>query len=156
MTEHKFTDEEVIKAIEVCAKAECWGDCKDMSCPAATHQGCRFYLRTDEDYEGVIQDEMLKDALDLIKRQKAEIKHLEDTLCGKLSASAAFAIKYMDRKGKEVVREIKAEAIKEFAQRLKTYYRNLDKTAGGLVEYHIDQIAKEFLERGAADSQDNH
>lgn len=76
MTEHKFTDEEVIKALECCAKAKCWGDCVDMSCPAATHKGCRFYLRTDEDYEGVIQDEMLKDALDLIKRQKAEIERL--------------------------------------------------------------------------------
>ena len=48
-----------------------------MGCPAATKQGCRFYLRTDEDYEGVIQTEMLKDALDLINRQKEEIENLK-------------------------------------------------------------------------------
>ena len=77
MTEHKFTDEEVIKALEICPKAECWGDCEDMGCPAASRQGCRFYLRTDEDHEGVIQTEMLKDALDLINRQKAEIERLK-------------------------------------------------------------------------------
>ena len=51
------------------------------------------------------------------------------------------------------VEKAKAEAITEFAERLKTYYRNLDRTAGGLVEYHIDQIVKEFC--GATDSQDN-
>jgi hypothetical protein len=78
MTDHKFTDEEVIKALEICTKAKCWGDCEDMGCPAASRQGCRFYLRTDEDYEGVIQDEMLKDALDLINRQKAEIAYWMD------------------------------------------------------------------------------
>lgn len=73
MTDHKFTDEELQKCIECCIKAETWGDCEDMGCPATTKQGCRFYLRTDEDYDGVIQTEMLKDSLDLIKRQKAEI-----------------------------------------------------------------------------------
>jgi hypothetical protein len=43
---------------------------------------------------------------------------------------------------------IKAEVVKEFAERLKTYYRNLDKTAGALIEYHIDEIVKEMLEGG--------
>lgn len=76
MTDHKFTDKEIIKALEICAKSECWGDCEDMGCPAAMKHGCHFYLRTDEDYEGVIQTEMLKDALDLINRQKAEIERL--------------------------------------------------------------------------------
>lgn len=77
MTDHKFTDDDVIKALEICAKSKCWGDCKDMGCPAATKQGCYFHLRTDEDYEGVIQDEQLKDALALIYNQKAKIEALQ-------------------------------------------------------------------------------
>ena len=40
----------------------------------------------------------------------------------------------------------KKEAIKEFAERLKKYYGNLNSnTAAGLVEYHIEQIKEEML-----------
>jgi 2C-methyl-D-erythritol 2,4-cyclodiphosphate synthase len=60
-------------------------------------------LRTDEDYEGVVQDEMLKDALDLINRQKAEIEEQDQAI-----------INALRRMG-----EIRAEAIKEFSDRLK-------------------------------------
>lgn len=45
-------------------------------------------------------------------------------------------------------RKFKAEAVKEFAERLKTYYRNIDKTAGALINYTIDQKLKEFLGEG--------
>ena len=70
-----------------------------------------------------------KQAVDLINRQREEIEVIKETTA-----------------------EIRYEAIKEFAERLKAYYRNLERTAGGLVEYHIDQIVKEFC---GADSQDN-
>lgn len=73
MAEHKFTDEELQKCIECCIKAETWGDCETMACPASTRHGCRFYLRTDDDYENTIYIEILKDVLDLINRQKAEV-----------------------------------------------------------------------------------
>lgn len=43
------------------------------------------------------------------------------------------------------VEKAKAEAVKEFAEGLKTYYRNLDKSAGALIEYTIDQKLKEHL-----------
>ena len=42
-----------------------------------------------------------------------------------------------------------AETIKEFADRPKTYYRHLDRTAGGLVEYHIDEVVKEMTSSDA-------
>ncbi len=136
MTEHKFTDEEVIRALGICAKAECFGDCEDMGCPAATKQGCRFYLRTDEDYEGVIQDEMLKDALDLINRQKEEIERL----------MAEAKIDERETKCTRIHRDTaRAEAIKEFAERLK---REL--ITGGiypvLVKKSIDNLLKEMTE----------
>ena len=42
---------------------------------------------------------------------------------------------------------IRAEAIDEFAHRLKKFYGKLGgKTVGGSVKYHIDQIAKEMKE----------
>lgn len=51
-------------------------------------------------------------------------------------------------KTSQTLATVKAEAVKEFAERLKTYYSHLDRTAGGLVEYHIDQVVKETLEGG--------
>lgn len=41
----------------------------------------------------------------------------------------------------------KREAVKEFADRLKAYYKSLEGsfTVAAVVEYHIDQIAKEML-----------
>lgn len=43
--------------------------------------------------------------------------------------------------------EIRAAAIKEFADRLKKYYNILNSTTSSvLVAYHIDQVAKEMLE----------
>ena len=130
MTEHKFTDEEVIRALGCCLTVDV--------------KGCGECPYRDEN----CINRIMTDALDLINRQKAEINSLEDTLCGKLSASAAAIIEDADGKCKEMERSLISEAVTEFAERLKTYYRSLDKTAGALVEYHIDQIAKEMLEGG--------
>ena len=80
MSGRKFTDEEVIKALEHCGS----------SCSSEACVGCPF------DEKGVCtetENALAIFALDLINRQKAEIKSLKDTLCGKLSASAALAIK---------------------------------------------------------------
>ena len=85
MTDHKFTDEEIIKALECCTLGDCF--------PCAYGNigvGCR--------------DKMNADALDLIKRQKAEIEELREII-------------FTDRS--EAIKNLKAEAIKEFAERLK-------------------------------------
>ena len=107
MTEHKFTDEEIIKLVRVYAEREC-GKCnvKNLGiCCGSCFIGA------------------IKEALDLIKRQKAEIAFWQD--------AAANA---------------KKEAVKAFADRLKKYYGNLNSnTAAGLVEYHIEKIKEEML-----------
>ena len=72
-----MTDNEIIKALECCRKAQTIGDCQALGCPASTPAGCRYYLGTDEDFEGVLYYEMLKDATALINRQKAEIESLK-------------------------------------------------------------------------------
>ena len=63
MTDHKFTDEEVIKALECCVKSESVSAC--MS-------GCPLY---EADYCPCIDsaNALTEYALDLINRQKAEI-----------------------------------------------------------------------------------
>ncbi len=80
MSERKYTDEEIVKALE-CFGADCKG------CPFI-YQGC-FDC-------GSIPTEFLESVLALINRQKAEIEELR-------------MVAFMDR----------AEAIKEFAERLK-------------------------------------
>ena len=149
MTEHKFTDEEIIKAMDICQKSERWGDCENMGCPAAAKQGCRFYLRTDEDYEGVVQDEMLKDALDLINRQNGKITIQQKIIDDR--AKEIFRYDSFIRDLHKQIETVKAEAVKEFAEMLKKYYRHIDKTSGALIEYHIDKKAKEFLGEGGDD-----
>lgn len=62
MTEHKFTDEEIIKALECCCKDNYEGDCP--KCPLQLNGNCNVILA--------------EHALDLINRQKAEIAFWQD------------------------------------------------------------------------------
>lgn len=109
MTEHKFTDEEIIKALELCFALKGTSE----TCAKCPYHSFGKLCKVERD----------KDALDLINRQKEEIEIIKETTA-----------------------EIRYEAVKEFAERLKTYYRNLDKTAGALIEFHIDEIVKGMLE----------
>ena len=86
MTNHKVTDEEIIKALELCNEGE---DDACVLCPYAHTPNC--------------YNESGKDALDLINRQKTEVDDLRE-------------IVFMDRS--EAIKLLKAEAIKEFAERL--------------------------------------
>ena len=61
MTERKFTDEEVIKALECCTTS---ADCEE--CPYYAHPVCNVARS--------------KDALDLINRQRAEIEGLKGVI----------------------------------------------------------------------------
>lgn len=73
---NEIKPEDVMKAFEVCLKAECSGDCEEFGCPAFRSDGCYYYLRTDE-YDGsAIYIEMLKDAIALITAQEQRIKKL--------------------------------------------------------------------------------
>jgi hypothetical protein len=137
---NKPTDAEIIKALECCIKAETWGDCEEMGCPASTKQGCQFYLRTDDDYENTIYIEILKDALDLINRLKVEIERLEQENHWFADIGKMYS-------------EIKAETIKEFAERLKGKHRRImdyDEAGFGasiliVEEKVIDKIVKEMV-----------
>ena len=135
MTEHKFTDEDIILAHRCCTDI-------GMGC-----LDCPF--RNNENAEGCAS--LNKLGLDLINRQKAEIERLKDNFFGKISASAAVAIADLKEKGEEMERELKAEAVKEFANSIKTYYDHIDKTVGALINYTIDKKLEEFLGEGVVD-----
>ena len=93
----RMTDKEIIKALEYCIADE--NNCKN--CPYMQINHCTI-VRS-------------KDVLDLINRQKAEIERLRDE-CGNQSTYWSKHYESIFETAKDV---IKAEAIKEFAERLK-------------------------------------
>lgn len=64
MTDHKFTDDEVIKALECCTNCICNHAKTDTECPLVKMAFCKNYL--------------MKQSLALINRQKAEIEKLKE------------------------------------------------------------------------------
>lgn len=109
MTDKKLTDEEIIKALECCTKAKTMGDCIELNCP----------FRNDWDL--CLSSEIQKMALDLINRQKAEIERLKE--CPKCVYEYDGEVMEYCVQGPcsnfKSVEQIKAEAYKEFASRLK-------------------------------------
>lgn len=100
MTDHKFTDDEIIHSLKVCSND---GDCSE--CLINPHKGNYGYCTSLA----------IKAALDLINRQKAEIEGLQGELA--VYRQQLETIPYTMEQIAEVA---KIEAIKEFAWRLKS------------------------------------
>ena len=113
-----MTDNEIIKALECCTKGNTSDVCSD--CPLLHTDICT------EEENGV-----MKLALDLINRQNAEIERLKG-----LKNHRQELINELN-KG---ITEAKAEAVKEFADRLKSLGRFTDGD-----RYYIDKIKKEMV-----------
>ena len=110
MTERKYTDEEVIKALECCSKPYC----NNNDCPLHEHtintKDCITKLSTN--------------ALDLINRQKAEIEELEAEIDKQYEQARADILGNMADGGTSChwcIEQHQAKAIKEFAKRLKCH-----------------------------------
>lgn len=165
MTDHKFTDDEIIKALECCTNDEC------DECPYQDDSPCKEYLNYA--------------ALALINRQKAEIESLQgaleradyyglkadeeiEYLKVELDAMRGAANSYKmhyeetERKYKiavaereanvegfiETLKTIKAEAIKEFAKKIKTdaeWICDDNYIEGALIKY-VDTLVEEMTE----------
>lgn len=115
-----MTDNEIIKALEWCGKADCVG------CPYV-HLNCRF--------------EMARKAPFLINRQKAESERLQKHIQDGIDLAKQLP---------EMIMLSKAEAIKEFAERLKNKLTSCSKTIDGKYEYlicdfEIDTLVKEMV-----------
>ena len=129
-----MTDNEIVKALECCHQVN----------------GCdRCPLRNDTDECEILNTY----ALDLIKRQKAEIERLKEheRIVSKMLSECWERIAELD----ELNENAKSEAIKEFAERLKGIYES-DKrydrpNAHTLVDKlfaNIDNLVKEMTEKG--------
>lgn len=151
MDKHKFTDEEVIKALECCIKSDSVSAC--MS-------GCPLY---EANYCPCIDDAnaLTTYALDLINRQKAEIAALTSAVDNSTKEFLKLHDTYQDQKAEierfadigKMYSEIKAEAIKEFAERLKSELEAMQRVSDGKVVFsvsveRIESVVKERLEGG--------
>lgn len=169
MTDKKFTDDDVIKALEICAKLDfSLNECKE--CPYKGECGTK-------------DGNMPADALALINRQKAEItrlitsnSQLEARVCADRTAierlqgavqewvdGKCLSQKHLLMIGKlqNEIETAKAEAIKEFAENLtqdiknhrlemnlnglKGTHRTDEMTYETIIEY-IDTLVKEMTE----------
>ena len=88
-------DKDIIKALEWCSQLRLCVDCPLRAKGYFSHSG------------NACRNALMKNALDLINRQKAQIEHLEDNI--KFARGNALLGR---------VEKIRAEAIKEFAERL--------------------------------------
>lgn len=132
MTDHKFTDDEVIKALECCTNCICNHAKTDTECPLVKMDFCKNYL--------------MKQSLALISRQKVEIERLNKEV-DRLSQ----CVLYHDGIVSDLERDLfnaKAEAIKEFAERLKAERIKPEFPWDDffVTESAIDSLVKEMME----------
>ena len=141
-----MTDNEIIKALECCC--------------GTAHDSCRDCPYSDIGCE----DELEKDALDLINRQKAEIERLKNQdvrnkypTCVSVVKGRIYTRTLEDYD--ELIGDISAEAVKEFAERLKEKSQDCGSISLGTHIYyaaglhHIDNLVKEFTERSGNDGR---
>ena len=149
MSNRKFTDEEIIKALELHSNKDV--ACLDK-CPYAERHFCG--------------SSMARDALALINRQKAEIErlqavHADMTESLRLASEAnkdmqaeladLREIVFMDRSEaiKAERKKLKAEAIKEFAENVKAIFECVlyfDDDVKECILNEIDELVKEMTE----------
>ena len=100
MTDNKFTDKEIMKALECCSNLR---DCCECS---YFHDKPCIQLKLD--------------ALDLINRQNTEIERLVSRVSVLAEIEKDYALKYGNDFDVSIVKkQIRHEAVKEFAERLK-------------------------------------
>lgn len=118
MTDKKFTDEEIIRNYEWC-----------IGCTSDRCRECTM------DEEGFCEEELQDLVLDLINRQKAEIEKLKgSTIVSNIMES------------QRIKRKAKAEAYKEFAERLKSYLLLNKKGEMSVISFeNVDNLLKEMV-----------
>lgn len=125
MNDNKLTDNEIVEAMKRCIA----GDCEETGCP----------LYNEADTYAMCVTILLEKTLDLINRQKAEIERLKKEL---IEQQLKNNLLY------ETAKEIKAEAIREFAERLKekSYIQKPYGIYGVVDVYVINHIVEEMTE----------
>lgn len=127
----KFTDEQIIKALEYCST-----DVRENTCPK-----CAFYKKHR------CSTLMLNAVSDIINRQKAEIERLTAKILVKDNINDYNTAQL--RIAREELRTAKSEAIKEFVERVKRYSFVDNLSLDGKETVYVDNInsiAKEMTE----------
>ena len=143
-----MTDEQIIEALECCVRYE-----NHMAC-----RGCPFNESGVCEADGLA---LQKYSLDLIKRQQAEIEELKKV--GNKIDSLGVVATLMDQKERLVYakneweREVRAEAVREFAERLaehssfcvaKSDGKELYETKAYIIRAKIiDELVREMTEK---------
>ena len=129
---NKLTDNEIVKALECCC-----GDNGCFGCPYTENHSCRL-LRNP-----------IKDALDLINRLQAENKELKKELAKPILATkdlkVSFERIYRIGEEKALVQALKAEAYKEFTERLKSEYADFDKKYEVILPENLNKAIDDLL-----------
>ena len=127
-----MTDEQIIKAVDVCKTGTC--------------RGCPYHVLGTAGCISIL----MKDVFGLINRQKAQIESLrEENRILSHDADTAFQEGLNENRDlfkKEVEPEIKAEAYKEFAERLKERRRLNQMSIAIVSKEDIDNPVKEMTE----------
>ena len=131
MKEHKFTDDEIIRALEACKSGYC------------TVRKCPFYDATEDDDICACTSRLSNNALALVNRQKAENE--------RLTAMVEAAEDYLNplpfkNAYDEAIDKAKSEAIKEFAERLKEQAMQKFDWNEYVEVDEIDKLVKEMTE----------
>lgn len=130
-------DEEIIKGLECCSIIK--GGCKN----------CLLHNR-----DGSCTTILVKNALDLINHQRAEIERLKKigteadnfarAICNERMLKGKPVADYEDLQ--EYIKKAKAEAINEFAERLKTAsYYEFEELIPSIMADKIDNLVKEMV-----------
>lgn len=126
-----MTDNEIVKALECCIGCDC--------------KHCPYYDGDTDNEAALCKDRLIMDALNLVNRQKAEIeehKRAFETILKEVRAARALYI--------EDIGKARAEAIKEFAKRLKATFPTREDARCTLDDCYtldiIDRIEEEMTE----------
>ena len=144
MTEHKYTDEEIIKAFDILNKFEFFG---------GQRAGRELWFNKPTDIQNKDIGDFLRD-LDFLKqfisRQNAEISALTSAVDNSTQEFLKLHDKYQDQRAEvafwmDAAANAKKEAVKEFAEKLKKECL-FDRGYEILQDGTIDHLVKEFTE----------
>ena len=132
-----MTDNEIIKALECCKEEEHCGE------------ECPYYSKAFKEKLSCLDAEkgLTPMALDLIKRQKAYIETLKERIIVQKYKEVPLGNEVVYRIGWEnaLVEAIKAEAYKEFAERLKSHFwskADCDVLIRGVIDEILTELTK--------------
>lgn len=121
----KLTDSEIVKALECCSRTDGYG-CED--CPYGAEDKCSINSK--------------RDAIDLINRLQ---KELAKPILATRDLKVSFERIYRIGEEKALVQALKAEAYKEFAEKLEAEYTDFDAENEVILPENLNKAISDLL-----------